>query len=70
MTFVLTMVLCSHLEATCMRPVSDKTIHNTFKNCMMVGYEAAKILLNTINDEDVNNKQIYVNFSCREIKTI
>ena len=70
MTFVLTMVLCSHLEATCMRPISDKTIHHTFKNCMMVGYEAAKILLNSIDEKDVNDKQIYVNFSCRKIKTI
>lgn len=70
MTFVLTMVLCSHLETTCMRPISDKNMHDTFKNCMMVGYEAAKILLNTINEKDVNNKQMYVNFSCKEIKII
>lgn len=70
MGFFLTMVLCSQLEATCMKPMADKNIHNTFKNCMVVGYEAAKILLNIIDEKDVNNKQMYVNFNCKKIKII
>ena len=70
MNFVLTMVLCSHLEKTCMMPVPDKKIHTSFKKCMMIGYEASKILLETINEDDVNNKQIYVNFTCTEGKSI
>jgi hypothetical protein len=37
---------------------------------MMIGYEASKILLDTIHKDDVNNKQIYVNFTCTEGKSI
>ena len=70
MSFVLTMILCSHLEKTCMMPVPDKKIHTSFKKCMMIGYEASKILLETINEDDVNNKKIYVSFTCTEGKSI
>ena len=70
MSFMLTMVLCSQLEMTCMQPVTNDKKYSSFKKCMMIGYEASKILLDTIHKDDVNNKQIYVNFTCTEGKSI
>jgi len=65
MSFMLTMVLCSQLEMTCMQPVANDRKYSSFKNCMLTGYKASAILLDT-----VNNKQIYVNFTCTEGKSI
>ena len=70
MSFMLTMVLCSHLEMTCMQPVTNDKTYSSFKNCMLTGYNASAILLETIHKDDVNNKQIYVNFTCTEGESI
>jgi len=70
MSFMLTMVLCSQLEMTCMQPVTNDRKYSSFKNCMLTGYKASAILLDTIHQNDVNNKQIYVNFTCTEGKSI
>ena len=70
MSFMLTKLREYDLEMTCMQPVTNDKKYSSFKKCMMIGYEASKILLDTIHKDDVNNKQIYVNFTCTEGKSI
>ena len=50
-----------------MNPVTDPKEYDSWGECGMAGYVSSAELLKNINFEYINNKRIYITFTCKEI---
>ena len=58
MKILLTLILCSYTEATCMAPYQWPETFNSTYDCMMFGYEQSQNKMKEIGREDANKHQI------------
>ena len=70
MKILLTLILCSYTEATCMAPYQWPETFNSTYDCMMFGYEQSQNKMKEIGREDSNKHQIYIKFTCTPSETI
>ena len=70
MKILLTLILCSYTEATCMAPYQWPETFNSTYDCMMFGYEQSQNKMKGIGREDANKHQIYIKFTCTPSETI
>jgi hypothetical protein len=70
MKILLTLILCSYTEATCMAPYQWPETFNSTYDCMMFGYEQSQNKMKEIGREDANKHQIYIKFTCTPSETI
>jgi hypothetical protein len=70
MKILLTLILCSYTEATCMPPYQWPETFNSTYDCMLAGYEESQKKMKEIGREDVNKHQIYIKFTCTPSETV
>tara|TARA_Y100001937_G_scaffold123463_1_gene186385 strand:- start:279 stop:491 length:213 start_codon:yes stop_codon:yes gene_type:complete len=70
MKILLTLIMCSYTEATCMPPYQWPEYQKDFYNCFQKGYEESLKKIEEIGRAEVNKHQIYIRFTCEEISTI
>ena len=64
MKILLTLIICSYTHGACLDPYPWHTSFNSTYDCMMAGYEEAKIKMKEIGPKEVNKHQIYIKFTC------
>ena len=70
MKILLTLILCSYTEATCMAPYQWPETFNSTYACMMFGYEQSQNKMKELGREDATTHQIYIKFTCTPSETI
>ena len=64
--FVLILALCSNINNVCMSPVQDVQTYDTFGECILQAYDQSLQVLSTIDIKEVNDKELYTRFICKE----
>ena len=64
MMFKLSMIMCSAVMNSCYPEVFDKGMFDNYYECAISGYETSVIILNDLGRELVEEKEIYIKFSC------
>ena len=70
MKILLTLIMCSYTEATCMPPYQWPEYHRDFYDCFQKGYEQSHKKMEEIGRAEVNKYQLYIRFTCEEISSI
>ena len=70
MKILLTLIMCSYTEATCIAPYPWPEYQKDFYSCFQKGYEESKKKIEEIGRAEVNKHQIYIRFTCEEVSTI
>ena len=70
MKILLTLILCSYTEATCMPPYQWPETFNSTYDCMLAGYKESQKKMKEIGRKDANKHQIYIKFTCTPSETI
>ena len=70
MKILLTLIMCSYTEATCMPPYQWPEYHRDFYDCFQIGFEESYKKMEEIGRAEVNKYQLYIRFTCEEISTI
>jgi hypothetical protein len=60
MKFLLTLIMCSYTEATCLPPFTHPEKFRDAYDCLLKGYDEADKKIKEIGREDVNKHQIYI----------
>ena len=64
MKILLTLIICSYTHGACLDPYHGLHLLASTYDCMMAGYEEAKIKMKEIGPKEVNKHQIYIKFTC------
>ena len=64
--FVLILALCSNVHNACMSPVQDVQTYDTFGECILQAYDQSLQVLSTIDIKEVNDKELYTRFICKD----
>ena len=70
MKFLLTLIMCSYTEATCMPPFTHPEKFRDAYDCLLKGYDEADKKIREIGREDINKHQIYIRFTCTQIDSV
>ena len=70
MKFLLSMVICSQVAGTCLKPYPWPTTFNTQYDCLMFGYEQSILKMKEIGADDVNKYNMFIKFYCTPADTI
>ena len=70
MKILLTLIMCSYTEATCMPPYQWPEYQRDFYDCFQKGYEESNKKMEEIGRAEVNKYQLYIRFTCEEISSI
>ena len=67
MSYLLSMIICSGLTASCLPPITLKTMYADVYSCMIAGYDEAKAKMILLGPGEINKNQIYIKFRCSEL---
>ena len=67
MNFILTLILCSGIDGTCLTMYDDKKVHVDFYDCILSGSFKSIVELEKIGREAVNKNKLYIKFGCNEV---
>ena len=70
MKILLTLIMCSYVQGTCVAPYQWPEYQEDFYNCFQKGHEESQKKIEAIGREEVNKHKIYIRFTCEEISTI
>ena len=70
MKYILTILLCTAVEKTCLPPHTFEETYPDIYTCHIDGYKKSIDKIKEIGSVEVNKHQIYTSFWCRELKTI
>jgi len=70
MKFLLSLIICSQVHATCMPAYQWPETFNTSYDCMMFGYEESMNKMEEIGRTEANKHGIYIRFVCTPEETI
>ena len=70
MKFLLSMIICSQVAETCLKPYSWPTTFDTQYDCLMEGYKQSIVKMEQIGPDDVNKYNMYIKFYCTPEDTI
>ena len=70
MKILLSLIICSQVANSCMKPYQWPEQFNTTYDCMMFGYEESMSKMLEIGREEVNKHNIYIRFTCTPEQTI
>ena len=68
MKFVLSMILCSSVNGTCLEPYPMPDQYDDLYSCLIGGYTKSIIKTEEIGIEEINEHKIFIKFYCQEIK--
>ena len=64
MKILLTLILCSYVQGSCLQPYQWPVQYNDMYDCFEAGYELSLKKLKEIGRTEVNKEQIYISFTC------
>ena len=64
MKFILSILICSHVQGTCLPPIHSPDMYGDGYKCMLAGYDKANEKLIEVGPEEVNKQQVFVKFGC------
>jgi hypothetical protein len=70
MKILLTLIMCSYVQGSCLQPYEWPERYNSMYDCMLAGYEESKKKMKEIGRQEVNEHQIYIRFTCTAAKDI
>ena len=70
MKILLTLVLCSQIQQTCLQPFPWPETFNTQYDCLTFGYEESMKKMKEIGSEEINKHNMFVKFYCTPENTI
>ena len=70
MKFLLIIQICSTLLQECTEPVEIYHLYNSHYDCATGGFLRGITVVREIGEEEVNNKNILVNFACIKQESI
>ena len=68
MKFLLTIVMCSSYQSTCLPPHSFTELYPTSYECMLDGYQKSLDKTVEIGKAEINKHGIYFKFDCKPVK--
>ena len=69
MKFVLTLIMCSYVQGSCLQPYEWPIQFNDMYDCFQAGYEESQKKMTEIGRNEVNKYQIYIRFTCVPLST-
>ena len=70
MKILLTLVLCSQIQSTCLPPYQWPEKFDTQYDCLMFGYEESMKKMQDIGPEEINKHNMFIRFTCTPDNTI
>ena len=70
MKFLLSMIICSQVAGTCLKPYSWPTTFDTQYDCLMEGYKQSIIKMEEFGRADVDKYNMFIKFYCTPTDTI
>jgi hypothetical protein len=70
MKFLLIIQICSTLLQECTEPIEIYPLYNSHYDCATGGFLRGMTMVREIGEEEVNNKNILVNFACIKQESI
>ena len=70
MKILLSLIICSQVEGTCMPPYPWPETFSTQYDCLTFGYEESLRKMKEIGREEVNKYNVYIRFTCTPENTI
>ena len=70
MKILLSIIICSSVAGTCMKPLPWPTTFDSQYDCLMFGYEQSIVKMKEIGAEDVNKYNMFIKFYCTPEDTI
>ena len=64
MKILLTLIMCSYIQGSCLQPYEWPVQYDTIYDCMIAGYEESQKKMKEIGRVEVNQHQIYIRFTC------
>ena len=66
MKIILTMIVCSAVYQSCLKPMERPGRYATWADCMRAGYSDSLIIMRQLGDAQLNSYQTYIKFVCSE----
>ena len=70
MKFILILNICSAVHLSCLPPIKDNFVFNSWQECANAGYLRAIKETNNMDSGIVNRNQVVVNFACQSVEEI
>ena len=70
MKIILTLIMCSYIQTTCLPPYEWPTHFDDMYDCMQTGYEESLKKMQELGKEEVNKYNMYIRFTCTPENTI
>jgi len=70
MKILLTLIMCSYIQGSCLQPYQWPEQYNSMYECMLAGYEESQKKMKEIGRVEVNKHEIYIRFTCTPAKEI
>ena len=64
MKILLTLILCSYVQGSCLQPYQWPVEYKDMYDCFEAGYELSLKKMKEIGRSEVNKEQIYIRFTC------
>ena len=65
MKFALTMIICSILYKECTDPYEVQQTYDSYKECLLAGYEKSAKKIIEIDSKYINTNVIHIKFNCQ-----
>ena len=70
MKIILSLIICSQVQQTCLEPYPWPETFNNQYDCMIFGYEESLKKMEEIGKTEVNKYNAYIRFTCTPEQTI
>ena len=70
MKILLTLIMCSSSQSTCLDPYPWPTLFQNYYDCLQFGYEESQKKLKEIGKAEVNKHGIFIRFTCMQTNEI
>ena len=68
MNYILSLIICSGINNTCLPPINYTIIYESTYKCLIDGYKNSIKIIESIGEEEVNKHDLYAKFVCIEQK--
>ena len=66
MKILLTLIMCSSVEASCMPPYQWPATFNNTYDCLQFGYKESQKKIESLGRKEVNKYGVFIKFICSE----
>ena len=69
MKILLTLIMCSYIQGSCLQPYEWPVQYDTMYDCMIAGYEESINKMKEIGRAEVNKHGVFIRFTCTAAAT-